>query len=126
MDERALGVGVDVLDPERLRAALARRPRLADRLFTAAELDYAARRGDPVKHLAARFCAKEAATKALALDAFEPLEIEVRGTGGRPHVALSGAAARRAGELGAELHVSLAHDESVAVAFSLAAPRSGR
>ena len=50
---------------------------LAERLFSEAEREYAAARARPGQHLAARFCAKEAVTKALALDVLRPLEIEV-------------------------------------------------
>ena len=72
-------IGLDLLDVGRLERALARRPRLAERLFTEGERAYAATTARPARHLAARFCAKEAVTKALALDALRPLEIEVVG-----------------------------------------------
>ena len=62
------GIGIDLLEIDRLERALARRPRLAERLFTDAELDYAAARARPAQHLAARFCAKEAVAKALGLE----------------------------------------------------------
>ena len=61
------GVGLDLLEVERLERALERRPRLAERLFTGAERDYAAAKARPGMHLAARFCAKEAVAKALGL-----------------------------------------------------------
>jgi holo-[acyl-carrier protein] synthase len=61
------GVGIDLLEIERLERALQRRPRLAERLFTDAELEYALARARPGQHLAARFCAKEAVAKALGL-----------------------------------------------------------
>src|SRR5438045_8803344 len=35
------GIGLDLVDIDRLERALERRPRLAERLFTALELDYA-------------------------------------------------------------------------------------
>jgi holo-[acyl-carrier protein] synthase len=53
-------VGIDLLEIERLERALNRTPRLAERLFTEAERAYAASRGRPGQHLAARFCAKSA------------------------------------------------------------------
>jgi len=94
-------VGIDVLEVDRLERALERRPRLASRLFTDQELAYAARHARPGLHLAARFCAKEAVAKALALEAWAWLDVEVVATGGAPEVRLSGAAAARAGGLGA-------------------------
>jgi holo-[acyl-carrier protein] synthase len=41
------GVGLDLLEIDRLEAALARRPGLAERLFTEGEREYAATRGRP-------------------------------------------------------------------------------
>jgi holo-[acyl-carrier protein] synthase len=52
------GVGLDLLEIDRLERALERRPGLSSRLFTEAERDYAASRPRPGQHLAARFCAK--------------------------------------------------------------------
>src|SRR2546423_1429817 len=49
-----------MLEIERLERALARRPRMAERLFTETERSYAVARARPGQHLAARFCAKEA------------------------------------------------------------------
>ena len=115
-----VGIGIDALEPARLAASLERRPRLAQRLFTSGELAYAESTGDPVKHLAARFCAKEAVTKALALDAFEPGDIEVRRDGRATTVSLQGRPAEQAGALAAELHVSLTHLDSVAIAVAVA------
>ncbi|MGH2957049.1 MAG: holo-ACP synthase, partial [Solirubrobacterales bacterium] len=63
------GVGIDLIEIERVERALERRPRLAERLFTRAELDYARARARPGRHLAARFAAKEAVIKALAAPA---------------------------------------------------------
>ena len=77
-------VGLDLLDIDRLERALERRPGLADRLFTEAERAYAAAQARPAQHLAARFCAKEAVTKALGLDVLRPRDIEVVATGGPP------------------------------------------
>ena len=101
------GVGLDLLEIDRLAQALARRPRLAERLFTAAERRFAAERGEPARHLAARFCAKEAVAKALALRDGDWHDVEVLGGGdGAPSVRLSGRARRsrgRAGRRGGDL-----------------------
>jgi holo-[acyl-carrier protein] synthase len=89
-------VGIDLLEIQRLERALERTPRLAQRLFTEAELAYAASQGRPGQHLAARFCAKEAVAKALDLSSWNFHEVEVIGTGGPPSIRLSGSAAARA------------------------------
>jgi holo-[acyl-carrier protein] synthase len=116
------GVGLDLLDIARLERALARRPRLAQRLFTDGERSYAEGKAAPVRHLAARFCAKEAVVKALALEHWAFLEIEVVATEAAPEVRLSGGAAERAGQLGARPVVSLTHTESTAGAVALLVP----
>jgi holo-[acyl-carrier protein] synthase len=116
-------VGIDLLEIARLERALERRPRLAERLFTDTERAYAAGRARPAMHLAARFCAKEAVAKALALDAWSFRDVEVVGGGDRPpEVRLTGAAAARAGALGAAVHVSLTHTHGMAGAVALVAP----
>jgi holo-[acyl-carrier protein] synthase len=116
-------VGIDLLEIERLERALARRPRLAERLFTDSERAYAAGRARPAMHLAARFCAKEAVAKALELDAWNFRDVEVVGGGdGPPRVRLAGAAAARAGALGATVHVSLTHTHGMAGAVAMVAP----
>lgn len=115
------GVGIDLLEIARLEQALARRPRLAERLFTDGERADAAARGRPGQHLAARFCAKEAVAKALALEAWSFLDVEIRGRGGVPDVHLHGAVARRAAELGVEVRISLTHTGQTAGAVAVAA-----
>jgi holo-[acyl-carrier protein] synthase len=114
-------VGIDLLEVERLERALERRPRLAERLFTDGERRYAASRARPGQHLAARFCAKEAVAKALGLEAWSFRDVEVVSGGGRPTVRLSGAAARRANELGLRVEVSLTHSRRDAAAVAIAA-----
>ena len=113
------GVGLDLLDIKRLERALERRPRLAERLFTDAERDYAAARARPTMHLAARFCAKEAVAKALGVTGWSFRDVEVVATGAAPEVRLSGSVARRATELGVRAHVSLTHTDTVAGAVAL-------
>jgi holo-[acyl-carrier protein] synthase len=113
------GIGLDLLDIERLGQALERRPRLAERLFTDAEREYAAGRARPIMHLAARFCAKEAVAKALGLTAWSFRDIEVVATGGPPEVRLGGSAATRAAELGVTARVSLTHTDTTAGAVAL-------
>ena len=102
-------IGIDLLEIERLEQALARRPRLAERLFTPGERGYAAARARPGQHLAARFCAKEAVAKALGLTAVSWREVEVVSDGGPPTIRLHGATAERAESLGVVVRVSMTH-----------------
>ena len=118
------GVGLDLLDVDRLERALERRPRLGERVFTDTERAYAQARARPARHLAARFCAKEAVAKALGIGGFAFLDVEVVATEGAPEVRLSGAAAERARQLGAHPLVSLTHTDATAGAVAvLAGPR---
>jgi holo-[acyl-carrier protein] synthase len=111
-----VGVGIDLLEIERLERALERHPRLAQRVFTEDELAYAGERARPGRHLAARFAAKEAVVKALGLRNFGLREIEVV-AGEPPSVLLSGAAAEAAG--GRKVEVSLTHSRDAAAAVAL-------
>jgi holo-[acyl-carrier protein] synthase len=116
-----VGVGIDLLEIDRLERALARRPRLAERLFTDREREYAATRARPAMHLAARFCAKEAVAKALQLREWSWRDVEVVGGGDEPpSVRLTGAAAARAQDLGATVSVSLTHSRGMAAAVAVA------
>jgi holo-[acyl-carrier protein] synthase len=111
------GVGLDLLEIERLEAALARRPNLAERLFTDGERAYAAARARPGQHLAARFCAKEAVAKALALEAWSWRDIEVVSAegGGPPRIVLHGPLAGR----DVVVDVSLTHSRGTAGAVAV-------
>jgi len=115
-------LGIDLLEIERLERALERRPRLATRLFTAAERSYAASQARPGQHLAARFCAKEAVAKALGLEIWSFQDVEVASAGGPPEVVLHGAVAQRAQELGVYVRISLTHTRSQAAAVAIIAP----
>jgi holo-[acyl-carrier protein] synthase len=109
------GVGLDLLEIDRLEAALARRPSLALRLFTDGERAYAAERARPGQHLAVRFCAKEAVAKALALEAWSWRDIEVVSDGGAPRIVLHGVLAGH----GTEVDVSLTHSRGTAGAVAV-------
>jgi holo-[acyl-carrier protein] synthase len=113
----AAGIGIDLLEIDRLERALARHPRLADRVFTDAEREYAAARARPARHLAARFAAKEAVVKALGLSgAFGLGEVEVL-AGEPPTVRLSGRASEAAA--GERIEVSLTHSRDFAAAVAV-------
>ena len=112
-----IGVGIDVVDVERFTQALARTPRLAERLFTDAEQLLA-----PAS-LAARFAAKEALAKALGAPVgliWRDAEVH-RGADGRPHLEMQGTVAARADGLGVRTtHLSLSHDAGIASAVVVA------
>lgn len=113
------GIGIDLIEIDRLERALARRPRLRERLFSPKELGYAESRGRPAEHLAARFCAKEAVAKSLGLEGWGFRDVEVV-SGSPPTVRLNGRAARRADELNVRIAISLSHTHQTAAAIAIA------
>ena len=59
------GLGVDIVEIDRMRDALQRRPAMKERLFSDVEREYCDKRNRPEIHYAMRFAAKEAVLKAL-------------------------------------------------------------
>lgn len=60
-----VGLGVDIVEVERIRKALEDQPAMIRRVFTGSEAKYCTGRKNPYQHFAGRFAAKEAALKAL-------------------------------------------------------------
>jgi len=117
-------LGIDIIEIDRMRDALRRRPGLALRLFTEREREYCDRRADPAPHYAARFAAKEAAAKAVGRWLrWHEVEVVVDGSG-RPQLSLSGLSAALAGvPEGVQLLVSMSHGRDHAIAcVALVAP----
>ena len=99
-------VGVDLIEIERVRRALARYPRFRERCFTEAERAYCDSRPNPAQSYAGRFAGKEAVGKALGFGvarAFAWQEVEIVGRP-KPAVRLSGR--RVVGMPGGEVLVS--------------------
>jgi holo-[acyl-carrier protein] synthase len=119
-DGRLVGLGIDIVDVQRLERVLARRPRLSHRLFTDDERAYAGRLAHPGPTLAGRFAVKEALMKSLGvgLGAFAWRDVEVRRLrGGRPGLVVTGRAADLAARRGVGTwQVSITHTEAVASA----------
>jgi holo-[acyl-carrier protein] synthase len=118
-----LGVGVDVVDVARMRRALERHPRFAERVFTEEEIAYCTRGGTEAECYAGRFAAREAVIKALGgLRGAKWRDISVaRQPSGAPSILLAGTAVARASMLGVErLLISFTHERNTAVAFCIA------
>ena len=124
-----ISIGADCCDVERIAGAIERRgDRFLARVFTDAERASGAKRPEPAAYFARRFAAKEACAKALGSGITERVgwhDVEVlNGPKGQPILRLMGGALRRANRLvpkGHELalHVSLADDPPMALAFVL-------
>jgi holo-[acyl-carrier protein] synthase len=118
------GVGIDVVDVDRFRLVLARRPRIVERLFTDGERRDA--RSQP-ERLAARFAAKEAVLKALGIGAgvtpWRSIEVTLNESGA-PSVLLHEPASEIAqGQGVGRLHLSMTHTDHLAAAFVVGSSR---
>jgi len=114
------GIGVDIIEIDRIRRlAEDGGERFLQRVFTEGELRYAAGKHRQYQHLAARFAAKEAASKALATGwsgAFRWTDVEVvNDPTGQPRILLHGELARLLA--GAAVHVTISHSDSHVVAM---------
>jgi holo-[acyl-carrier protein] synthase len=121
-----VGVGIDLVDLERVRALLADKGEQAMiRFFSEQERHYLATRPDATGHAAARIAAKEAVYKAMqSLPGARGVgwrEIEVsRDAEGRPAIRLHGLAARISQDRGGlEIKISLTHSALSAGAIAI-------
>ena len=116
------GIGVDLVNIPRIRAAIERwEERFLRRVFTDSEIAYCRARRDPAQHFAARFAAKEAGLKALGTGLrlgvrWRELEVQ-RERGQAPTLVLTG----RCREIslargGRRMLLALSHDGEYAVA----------
>lgn len=119
-----IGIGIDAVELDRFRLALARTPRIEQRLFSDAERAYARRKHDPTERLAARFAAKEAVMKALGVGmfAFNYRDVEVvKAPSGAPSLRLTGKAAELAAARRVTVwHLTITHTERTATAIAVA------
>ena len=121
-----IGVGIDLVDLERVRVLLANKgDRAMTRFFSGLEREYLATRPDPTGHAAARIAAKEAVYKAMqSLQGARAIgwkEIEVsRDAEGKPAIALHGLAARLSEKSGGlRIQISLTHSATSAGAIAI-------
>ena len=122
MGHKVIRSGVDIIEVERIDAAILRHgQRLFDRFFTPQELIDAAGR---TPALAARFAAKEAVAKALGSGIGDVgwREIEVLlGSRREPYLVLHGQAKEIAHDLGLNAwSISLSHTHNHAIAVAIA------
>ena len=117
-----VSTGVDIVEVYRIRDAITRTPRFAERIFTPTARTYCESRGAAsYQSYAARFAAKEAFFKALKTGWRGKLswhDVEVVNDGnGAPSLAVSNEAGTLMQELGAtRIHISLSHTREAAIA----------
>jgi len=120
-----VGVGVDLAEVARIRSAHARHgAAFLDKVFTPAEQALCLAQADPYPSLAARFAAKEAASKAFGTGLGAELGLTsvgiLRGPEGEPVVELDERARTLLARRGAtRLLVSLTHTDELGQAFAV-------
>ena len=114
------GIGVDVVDVDRMKVALERTPRIRQRLFTEAEISYCEKFRFAERHYAGRWAVKEAVTKALGCGLIQWNGVEViRRPRQAPTVRIFGKIERFANMVGIreeDIQISITHSELSAVA----------
>ena len=128
-EEGTVGLGVDIVEIERMRRILEKTPSFSRKVFSQAEQEYCNGMSNPATHYALRFAAKEAVVKALGTGFTNGIwvnDIEVvRTKSGRPVVKLSGRALEVAKEKGVlEMTISLSYTHTDAVACAMAVTES--
>ena len=116
-----IGIGIDLVEVERIRVAHRRwGERFLRRIFSGDEIRHCFSRANPYPSLAARFAAKEAAAKAMAVGFGSELSftsIAVLPSEGAPKISLSQPALKRFNAIGGkDLLLSISHTRSHAIA----------
>ncbi|MBI5687184.1 MAG: holo-ACP synthase [Verrucomicrobia bacterium] len=120
-----LGTGIDIVETKRISETLERfGERFLNRIFHSAEVAYARTMKKPDLHLAARFAAKEAISKAFGTGIGEHLgwkDMEIRRRdSGEPYVVMHGKGLDLMESRGATaIHVSLSHTDGYAAASAV-------
>ena len=119
---KLFGIGIDVIEVARIEEALEDfEDRFLERVFTESERDYCMSQKRPAIHLAARWAAKEAVSKALGTGigaqlGWQDLEV-LRLPSGEPQLVLHGRAESFARENGiVQVKITLTHARSYAAA----------
>ena len=117
-----VGIGVDLVENARIEHSLERfGERFLKRVFTPGEIEYSQSMKYPARHLAARFAAKEAVSKAFGTGIGKAMgwkDIDVRRKGsGEPFIILEGGAKKLAEERKvSKVLITLSHTEHHAMA----------
>jgi len=119
-----IGNGIDIVEINRIKKALERSNRFLNRIFTEYERTYISSRKENINTVAGLFAAKEAVSKALGfgIRGYKWTNIEIRHDDyGKPLVLLTGKAKEIAFKKNINnLHISISHSDTYAVAFVIA------
>jgi len=112
-----LGIGLDLVEIDRIRRAMEQHPQFLSRILTDAEREYCLSSTRTNERVAGRWAAKEAVAKALGQVMFwHDVEI-LPDSHGAPRVVLHRRAARQAQD--GEILVNISHTETTAAAVAI-------
>ena len=117
-----IGIGTDIIEIDRIKAAIERTPSFLNKAFTEKEIELFKVKEMRVETIAGNFAAKEALSKALgtgfrgySLQDFEILRDQL----GKPIVNISKKAREKIGGRVLNINVSISHNKSNAIAFAI-------
>jgi holo-[acyl-carrier protein] synthase len=117
------GIGIDLVDVDRMKTILGRRETFVRRVFTPEEIAYCDRQASPAESYAARWAAREACRKALGgIRHMRWHDVHVsRAPTGAPSLILEGTSRARAEVLGVtDVLLALTHERRMAAAVCVA------
>lgn len=126
MPSRIFGIGTDIIECLRIAQMIERHGELfIQRVYTDHEIAYCSTKKAATQHYAGRWAAKEAVLKALGTGWVQGIswrDVEIRHKpGGAPVVALRGGAREVFERSGiSEMHISISHCRTHAVAYAIA------
>jgi holo-[acyl-carrier protein] synthase len=132
MAARIIGIGTDIIECLRIAQMIDRHGELfIRRVYTEHEIEYCSDKKAATQHYAGRWAAKEAVLKALGTGWIRGIswrDVEVRHKpGGAPTIALRGGAREVFEQSGIkQMHISISHCRSHAVAYAIAEGEDAR
>lgn len=112
------GVGIDIIEIERIKKAISKNKTFLKKIFTEREIGYFDSRNNRTEVIAGNFAVKEAVVKALGVGfvgiGFKDVEA-LRDTFGKPYIVLHNKARTMLGS-NCTIHVSISHCRDYAVA----------
>lgn len=118
-----IGIGVDIIEIERVKNSVDKfGEQFLNKIFTKNELEYCLSKGNKYQHLAARFAAKEAVSKALSTgwnNEFNWKNVEIfNKPNGMPYVELKGNLKSFLSD-DKNLKISMSHSRDYVVCFAI-------
>lgn len=110
-----MGLGIDIIEVERIKRFVEKNPHFLERIFTPEEIIYCQKKKNKYQHFAARFAAKEAFFKALGRKIKWTDIGLVNLSSGKPQIEIKGGKLKEKFSSN-NIHVSIAHLSQYAAA----------